>query len=354
MKEEKADIFSEMSYGILKESEPTLSMEEKDQLWKNIDHRTRHEIHRSVWYYVAASIAIVAIGGWIFLFQSPFGGNPYTRLSELVSIDTLKSTRLYIDDQQVELGEAVEIRCLPATNQIEVIAQDASSFKLSIPSGKETYMQLAVPAGKRAQVILADKSKITIRAKSKFIFPLQFKNERREVKLEGEAYMQIAHNKHQQFVTKTNKMEICVLGTEFLVVAYPHHQEESVVLVKGLVQITPDKGKPVTIYPNQKYTYNSSTFKTSLNSDIDVASAIGWKENLLIIENESLGEVLRKIEEYYNVTFSYDWDELQNIHIAGKLDVSVSLDEILENLSKIAPIKVDNNQRTIKIEKTTP
>jgi Fe2+-dicitrate sensor, membrane component len=353
MKEKKANLFSEISYGLLKESEPALSMEEKDQLWKNIDRRTRQGIHRPVWYYVAASIAILAIGSWMLLSQNPFARNPYTRLSEMVSIDTLKSTRLYIDDQQVELGETVEIRCLPATNQIEVISQDASSFKLSVPSGKETYMQLAVPAGKRAQVILADKSKITIRSKSKFIFPFQFKKDSREVKLEGEAYMQITHNKYQRFIAKTNKMEICVLGTEFLVVAYPHQEEESVVLVKGLVQITPDKGKPVTIYPNQKYTYNGSTFKKSLSS-MEVASAIGWKENLLVVENESLGEVLRKIEEYYNVNFSYNWEEFQNIHITGKLDVSVSLDEILEHLSRIAPITVYNNQKTIKIVKATP
>nr|WP_320058995.1 FecR family protein [uncultured Bacteroides sp.] len=347
-------ILSETSQRILKKCEPILSNKEKQKMWATIDRRTRHiprYMQRSTWY-VAASIAIVAIGSWVLLFNSPFTSNPYTRLSEMVNVDTLKSTQLYIENQQIELGEQVEIQCLPSTNQVEVSSPDGASFKLSVPSGKGTYMQLAVPKGKRAQVILADKSKITLRAQSKLIFPLHFIEKKREVKLEGEAYMQISRNEQQRFITQTNTMEICVLGTEFLVVAYPHSQEQSVVLVKGSVQITPQKGKAVTISPNQKYTYNSSTSKASLLSNVDATPMVSWKENLLIIQNQSLGEVLKTIEGYYNVSFSYNWNELQSIHITGKLDVSVSLNEILENLSKIAPIKIENNRKTIKIEET--
>ncbi|GAK36941.1 hypothetical protein JCM15093_2148 [Bacteroides graminisolvens DSM 19988 = JCM 15093] len=183
-------LFSETSYRILKKAEPRLSAEEKRVMWTDIERRTtgkkRSVAHLRNWY-VAASITLVLITVSIVVYQNSFTNIPYNRLSALVDIDTLRNTRLYFGDQQIELGEQVEIYCLPSSNQLEIKTAGNSSFKLSVPQDKEMYMQLAVPKNKRAQIVLADNSKIILREQSKFIFPFHFKKDKREVKLEGEA-----------------------------------------------------------------------------------------------------------------------------------------------------------------------
>ena len=350
-------LFSETSYRILKKAEPRLSAEEKRVMWADIERRTtgkkRSVAHLRNWY-IAASIALVLITVSIVVYQNSFTNIPYNRLSALVDIDTLRNTRLYFGDQQIELGEQVEIYCLPSSNQLEIKTAGNSSFKLSVPQDKEMYMQLAVPKNKRAQIVLADNSKIILREQSKFIFPFHFKKDKREVKLEGEAYMQIAPNKHKRFITQTNYMDISVLGTEFLVVAYPHSGEQSVLLVKGSVQVTPEKGESVIMVPNQKFIYNKTTASAHIAENVNVLPAIAWKENLLIMDSQSLAEVLKTIEAHYGIAFSYNWKEMESIHISGKLDISVSLNEVLENISRIAQVTITKEQRTIKITKEKP
>lgn len=45
---------------------------------------------------------------------------------------------------------------------------------------------------------------------------------------------------------------------------------------------------------------------------------------------------------------------MESIHISGKLDISVSLNEVLENISRIAQVTITKEQRTIKITKEKP
>lgn len=332
----------------IQRDEPTLTSQEKQAMWANIDRRTTHQIRsrRTIWYAAASILLLIITVGT--LVYAPFTNNPYERLSAIVNVDTLSTVRLYIEDQEIELGEQAEIHCLAATNQIE-IRTPGTSFKLSAPLQKETFLQVAVPAGQRTQVVLADHSTIILKAQSKLIFPLKFEGKQRKVSLEGEAYMQIAHDKSRPFSTLTKTMEVCVLGTEFLISAYPGDKEQSVVLVSGRVKIQPNEGESVFMLPNQKYAYNKQTRSHTLQSDVNTASFIGWKEDVLSIENETLSNVLKQIEERHNVVLNYNWNDLNEIRINGKLDMSVSLNEILENLTKIAPIDIKKEERRISI-----
>lgn len=342
---------TELLHSLIQKSEPTLTPGEKQALWTEINSRTSRRIfRRRTMLYAAASILLLFVVGGTLLY-GPFVNNPYTRLAAMVDVDTLKNIRLYIEDQQIELGEQAEIHCLPATHQIEIRTQNNVSFKLSAPQQGKTFLQVAVPAGKRAQVFLADRSKVTLRAQSKLIFPLQFATNRRKVSLEGEAYMQIAQDKTRKFSTLTPMMEVSVLGTEFLISAYPGNEEQSVVLVSGCVEVEPLSGQKILMAPHQKYAYNTATRRYTLDSNVDTAPFISWVENLLVMKDEPLNNVLKQIERLYHVNFNYDWNAFEQIRINGKLDVSVPLDEVLERLAKIAPIQLNREQRTITIMK---
>lgn len=343
---------TELLHNLIKRNEPSLTPGEKQTMWNEIDQRTSHRriLQRRPLWYAAATVLLFIIAGSAWLY-TPFASNPYTRLSAMVNVDTLKNIRLYIEDQEIELDEQAEIHCLPATHQIEIRMLNNVSFRLSAPQQDETFLQVAVPTGKRAQIYLADQSKITLREQSKLIFPLQFAAHSRKVRLEGEAYMQIAHDKARKFSTQTQAMEVSVLGTEFLVSAYANNEEQSVVLISGCVEVQPVSGEKVKMAPNQKYAYNTATHRHTLDKDVNTAPIISWIEDLLVMKDEPLNNVLKQIEYLYRVNFNYDWNALDRIRINGKLDVSVPLDEVLKNLGRIAPIQIKKEQKVITIIK---
>ncbi|CUO72701.1 FecR domain-containing protein [Bacteroides uniformis] len=329
--------------------EPTLSENERQGMWKAIERRTILRSRRSLrmWRWcAAASVFAIVVGSWLFS-QACFQSDPYGKMTRLVNVDTLRHISLYLGEQQVELDGQIEVRCLAATNQVEVKSVSGASFRLSATEQEETYLQLAVPAGIKAEVVLADGSRITVREQSKFSFPLCLAGEKRRVYLEGEAHMKIARNINKQFVTETRNMNVTVLGTEFLVSAYPKSSEQSVLLVSGKVEVEPLQGSRLVLSPNQRYVFNTTTQKSSLDSDVDPTLYTCWRENLLEIKDEPLGDVLKSIEAIYQTNFNYDWNELAQIRINGKLDVSVPLDELLDRLVRIAPIRLDGTRRKI-------
>ena len=270
----------------------------------------------------------------------------------MVNVDKLNNVCIYVDEQKLELPEQSEIRCLPGTNQIEVRSFDDQVFRLSVSDHSKNNIQVAVPKGKKVQVVLADESRIVLRERSKLIFPLVFAPKERLVNLQGEAYMKISHHPERPFITATDQLKVSVLGTEFLVSAYPNRKNQSVLLVSGKVAVQPEGGEQVMMSPHQLFTYNATNNQTILERDIDPQKLIGWKENILMMNNQSMSDVLKQIESIYSVGLNYDSNELKSIILNGKLDLTVNLEQLLERLTKIAPINVSKEQKRIIITKT--
>jgi Fe2+-dicitrate sensor, membrane component len=338
---------------LIKKNENILSAEEKKQIWENISRKTIGSKRRFIvqTLSIAASILILIVGGWGLNLLTASKTDIYSKLTSSVNVDTLHTTCLYIDEQVVELDKQAEIYCNNEDNQLRIVNRDGNSFKISVPNAKENpYLQIAVPLGNKARIILADKSVITVREQSKLVFPIAYDAKKREVYLEGEAFLNVTKNPQKQFNVKTEDLNISVLGTSFNVSAFPKRNIQSVVLVTGRVNVTPQSGETITMVPNQKYIYDKSGQKNSM-SNIDPYNDICWKEDLLVLEKEPLSSVFEKLCKHYNTNLSYDAKEMSKIKISGKLDISIPLDDLLKTIEKIAPtqISVDVKNKTIKI-----
>lgn len=109
-----------------------------------------------------------------------------------------------------------------------------------------------VPKGQRASLMLSDGTKIWLNSQSKLIYPTQFSDKERNVRLEGEAFFDVAHKEHLPFVVHSPLLAIKVLGTKFNVKAY--FDEKSVVtLAEGKVEVeTNDCKNRLTLKPNEQ------------------------------------------------------------------------------------------------------
>ena len=95
-----------------------------------------------------------------------------------------------------------------------------------------------VPAGQRAELLLADGTKVWLNSRSKLKFPDRFQKDARKVELDGEGYFEVTHQEEAPFTVHTSKYDVKVLGTEFNVKAYKDKEQFETSLLKGSVEVS--------------------------------------------------------------------------------------------------------------------
>jgi len=87
-------------------------------------------------------------------------------------------------------------------------------------------------------VQLEDGSQITLKPKSEVSFARHFLKEKREIKLTGEAFFEVAHDEQRPFIVYTRNVITRVLGTSFLVQAAESNPAVVVSVKTGRVSVS--------------------------------------------------------------------------------------------------------------------
>ena len=111
-------------------------------------------------------------------------------------------------------GVCMEAAKIAAVLAIVLLGTHYWTGKHQVPEDK-TWQSIYVPAGQRAELMLADGTKVWLNSRSTLTFPGSFKGNIRNVKLDGEGYFAVTKNVEQPFIVETNKCNVKVLGTEF-------------------------------------------------------------------------------------------------------------------------------------------
>lgn len=204
---------------------------------------------------------------------------------------------------------------------------------------KAEMREIVVPEGKRLDAILSDGTKIYVNSGSKVIYPDVFDEEKREIHIEGEVYLDVAKNPDCPFIVKTRDFDISVLGTAFNVCAYSNETSASVVLVHGSVLVTTENKHKIQLEPNQLI--NIKGGETSI-CEVDVAEYISWKDNMLLANRKSLADIFRKLELYYGCKIQYD-PKIVSMSLTGKLDLLPEIKDVIENLCLSFPLRYEVN-----------
>lgn len=348
----KMKIAAEIITGI-NVQEPSLAQEEVELMWNTIreatvtPRRLRFGKYRNYWG--AAAVVALLIGfGWLYSLPD----NNLTELQDVasvVSVDSVEDITLFVANQpRLQLSDKVKLKLSDETMELNTRNGDKIAINNLSFSDKE-YASLVVPRGRKASVLFADGSRITIRPGTKISFPTAFNGSLRHVFVEGEAFFEVAKNKKVPFIVSTPQMNVRVLGTTFDVNSYPENKTNSVVLVTGRVKAGPDNSSEVEITPNQMYSYNKQD-NTSKVDQVDVYNYISWKDGILSFNSESLTTVLGQLGNYFGVDFDYETIKLRDIKITGKLDLNHDLDSALKVLSEISNTKFSTMNAKIKVD----
>lgn len=186
------------------------------------------------------------------------------------------------------------------------------------------------PEGQRAELILSDGTKVWLNAKSTLVFPDKFSGKERNVKLIGEAYFDVAHDKEKQFIVEAQDYKIKVLGTEFNVKSYPQIGLFETSLIKGSVKITSaDDVEQLTLVPGDIIYSDKGALARSNIEDYDM---LAWKEGILTFKDLQLKEILDKLSLYYDVEFTIKNKSVLEDKYTGKFWIKDGIDQVLRVL----------------------
>lgn len=197
--------------------------------------------------------------------------------------------------------------------------------------GNEALQSIYVPAGQRAELMLADGTKVWLNSRSTLTFPGSFTGDVRNVKLDGEGYFAVSHNAEQPFIVETNKCDVKVLGTEFNVMAYATDSVWETSLLEGAVeiQIPGSTGSGMRLEPN---TMASLKGNRLVKGRIRESDYFLWREGLLCFHNISVRDMMEKLELYYGVDIVVNNTAVLKNHYTGKFRTKDGVEHVLKVL----------------------
>jgi ferric-dicitrate binding protein FerR (iron transport regulator) len=169
--------------------------------------------------------------------------------------------------------------------------------------------------GEKSIVTLLDGTRITLDADSKLKYPARFGEESREVSLEGEAYFEVTHDDAKPFIVRSGGVTTTDLGTKFNINAFPDEENIIVSLEEGKVEVSTSGSRKmkeeIILTTAQQLTYNKDK-GTNKIEQFDLQKAVGWKDNILVFDNEPLSKILLPLERYFGVKFELADQSLAN------------------------------------------
>lgn len=228
--------------------------------------------------------------------------------------------------------------------------------------------------GSKSNVQLPDGTGVWLNADSKLTYDEDFGEDFRKVQLEGEAFFDVVKDEHRPFIIHTKMIDIKVLGTAFNVKAYEAESSTETSLIRGSVEITLHNRpqKKIILKPNEKLRVNNTDFEYVAGTDINkrkpapddqhiivdkihfekkdnVALETLWMRNKLVFDSETLQEVMRKIERWYNVKVVINTDEDTKATQYSAIFDNESLAQVMEALKITGDFVYTINQDTVII-----
>ena len=186
---------------------------------------------------------------------------------------------------------------------------------------------------------LTDGTIITLNRNSTLSYPKQFEKDVRKVKLTGDAFFEVEHNKYQPFVIESQNIEIEVLGTSFYVDAHEENSTIEVVVNSGGVALRSDKEEQIILKAGDKGIFNKETGELfrERNEDVNYDS---WKTKRLVFDDTELGEVINKLNLVYNAKIKILNPEVNNCRITVTFE-NMPLESVLNILRETLDITVE-------------
>lgn len=217
------------------------------------------------------------------------------------------------------------------------------------------WQDIEVPVGQRVKLTLADGSLVWLNSKSKFSFPAGFNGDNRMVKLNGEAYFEVAHNPKQPFNVETAHATVTVKGTKFNLYAYENEENVETTLLEGKITFSEneDEKRSRDLEPHQQLVYNSLTGDVKVSDSVNDQDVISWVSGVYFFNDVTIRDIIARLTHYYDVDVEVKDSSILDYTCIGKFRLDESLEDVLQVISVTKPFryKIDGKKVIISSKK---
>ncbi|MEQ5791601.1 FecR family protein [Muricauda sp. NFXS6] len=303
-----------------------------------------------IWKY-AAVIAVTLCSSLYFLLnQSPFVDVPMEVDRNQITLQLENGEILTIDPKS-----DATVQSKNGSTVVSLVQGVLTQKEEQLKRGEVRNNTIRVPYGKNLTITLQDGTVVMLNSGSSMTYPSSFVDmNTREVQLKGEAFFEVTKNPEKPFIVKTETMYTQVFGTVFNVSAYAEDGASEVVLVEGSVGVgKPDnkRGEDLQMLrPSQKAIDALDGGEGFVVEDVDVSSYISWTQGILSFENDSMGQIVKRLQRQYNIKIVNQYKELDERRFTGMFDEE-SIDHVLRTIQAHTHFSYDKEEDLIIIKK---
>lgn len=230
-----------------------------------------------------------------------------------------------------------------------------------------SMIKYATAYGETQIITLPDNSIVTLNANSTLQYAAQW--EEREVWLDGEAFFDVKEillsdqsedgsasqlsepstAEKVKFAVHTEDVKVEVVGTEFNV--HNRRGKTEVVLNSGKVKLSAKslKDTEIEMLPGDYVAFAEDLQKFE-RKRVNAEDYSAWRQNQLVFRNASFAEIAAILQDNYGIQFVFEYPDFEEFRFTGTTPAD-SLEVLYTKLTRLFPIKIDQQETQIYIEK---
>jgi len=331
----------------------------KTEMWNVIADQTQviREVKlspRSLKYWAAAAVFVLVLGGLLF-YRVHFQQSRIAYLSNhTIKPGEKMATLTLANGKKITLSNSLDNGAITEHGVNITKTTDGKLIYNIVENAADTgvYNTLTTARGQQFGVVLPDGSLVHLNASSSITYSTGLNHTaRRKIKLEGEAYFEVAKNKKHPFEVLTVNQKVEVLGTHFNINSYSDEPNTKTTLLEGRVKVSLLEHSAADAYkilvPGEQAVLSKSiiTVKT-----VNPQEAIYWKDNKFSFDSEDIETVMREVSRWYNVNVIYQ-DNVKHVKVSGSVSRFADITMLLDKLEKTGLLKFTISGKNITVSK---
>lgn len=304
-----------MSGKIVGEYDELLASLDIDSRKACIDRKIYRNNRRRLAIRLSASAAVLLIGvvsATLFFHPDTDTAAPVKQQQVILSIDDGREVVLTEEEQGIE-------------------------WQKHVRTEEQTHtMRISVPTGSEFRLTLSDGTAVWLNSETVFEYPGSFTGGRRQVKISGEGYFEVARNDEMPFtVTAPNGVQVTVLGTSFNLSAYGADREAVATLVTGAVEVCSRTAR-VQLTPGRQAVIDNDAGGIVV-AEVDTKFYTSWTRGVFEFDMMALEDVTARLSRWYGVKFVFEGDSGRKLFTGGTWR-DVPLEKFLERIEMVANV----------------
>ena len=300
------------------------------------------------WYRYVALIVLLLGAAGVLKWQLDETRKTSERTTQTISLAQGSPLLVLADGRTMLLNDSVGWGREADLQQVRLDEQGITYQQSDSLEKEEVFNTLIIPKGGEFQIQLADGSRVWLNSETELRYPVNFTAEKRRVFLKGEAYFEVAKNAQIPFVVTTSAgIDVKVLGTKFNVASYENDEQVTTTLAEGSVEVGDEKGS-VRLKPEEQALFCKGDRSLRVQK-VDVGMYLAWKDGKFIFEEQSLEQIMKQLQRWYEMSVFYTNEEVKQYTFSGDLKKYDDFDKIIRMLEEVSGIKISIKENCVVI-----